>query len=74
MPPWFKQALRCDARARDGWRALAPSRQKEVVRYLARLKSKEAQQRNLAKAVHVLGGGSARFMARSWSGSAKRTK
>jgi hypothetical protein len=37
------------------------------VRYLVRLKSPEAQQRNVTKALHVLAGGKARFMARAWS-------
>ena len=68
IPTWFKQALRDDAAAQRGWGALTPSRQKEIVRYLASLKSPAAQQRNLVKVLHVLGGGRARFMARSWNG------
>jgi hypothetical protein len=67
LPGWFKRALQKDAQARSGWKALTPSRQKEIVRYLANLKSPEAQRRNLDKALHVLGGGKARFMARSWN-------
>jgi hypothetical protein len=66
MPPWFAAALRRNRTARRNWDALPPSRKKEVVRYLARLKSPEAQQRNLQKALDVLSGASARFMARSW--------
>jgi len=67
MPPWFGEALERDDRARRGWETLIPSRQKELVRYLARLKSPEAQARNLAQALHVLAGGKARFMARDWN-------
>ncbi len=66
MPPWFKRELLRNAAALRGWRQLPPSRQKEIVRYLARLKSPEAQQRNTRRALHVLAGGKARFMARSW--------
>jgi bacteriocin resistance YdeI/OmpD-like protein/uncharacterized protein DUF1905 len=66
-PRWFRTELRRNAAAQQGWKALPPSRQKEIVRYLARLKSPEAQQRNLQRALHVLAGGKARFMARAWS-------
>ena len=67
MPPWFAAALRRHRAARQGWEALPPSRQKEILRTFTRLKSSEAQQRNLGKALHVLGGGKARFMARDWN-------
>ena len=67
MPRGFSAALKRNATARRGWQALPPSRQKEILRYLVRLKSLEAQQRNVQKALHVLAGGKARFMARSWS-------
>jgi hypothetical protein len=46
---------------------LPPSRQKEILRYLAKLKSPQAQFRNKERALHVLAGGEARFMARSWN-------
>lgn len=68
IPRGFSAELRANPAARKGWKALPPSRQKEIVRYLARLKSPEAQQRNVRKALHVLAGGKARFMARAWSG------
>ena len=68
MPSWLAAALRQNRAARRGYAALPPSRQKELVRYLARLKSTAAQQRNLEKAIFVLAGGRARFMARSWNG------
>jgi hypothetical protein len=67
VPRWFSAELRRNPAAQKGWKALPPSRQKEIVRYLVRLKSPEAQQRNVTKALHVLAGGKARFMARAWS-------
>jgi hypothetical protein len=68
MPRWFSRALSRDVAAKKGWVALPPSRQKEILRYFARLKSDEARARNLEKALHVLAGGKARFMARAWNG------
>ncbi|WP_395022523.1 YdeI/OmpD-associated family protein [Dongia sp.] len=67
MPRWFSQALNRNPAAKQGWTALPPSRQKEILRYFARLKSEAARVRNLEKALHVLAGGKARFMARAWS-------
>ncbi|NZA25813.1 DUF1905 domain-containing protein [Luteimonas sp. SJ-92] len=66
MPPWFAEALAVDRAAGEAWEALVPSLQKEVLRYFARLKSPQAQARNLEKALHVLGGGEGRFLARGW--------
>ena len=68
MPPWFRAALRNNPTAKKNWEALTPSRQKEVVRYLSVLKSAEARERNLARALKALSGEPARYMARSWSG------
>jgi len=67
MPPIFAEALTRNPAAQDGWNRLPPSRRKEIVRYLARLKSPEARERNVEQAVHVLAGGIARFMGRSWN-------
>jgi hypothetical protein len=67
MLPWFGKALARNPAAKRGWKALTPSRQKEISRYFAALKSPQAQQRNVQKALHVLAGGKARFMARSWN-------
>jgi hypothetical protein len=67
MPRWFRQALAANPLAQKNWTALVPSRKKEVLRYLARLKSPEARARNLARAVQVLSGEPGRFMARSWT-------
>lgn len=67
IPSWFGDALQRTPAARRGWDGLPPSRQKEIVRYFGRLKSLEARQRNLQRALHVLAGGKARFMARAWN-------
>ena len=66
MPKWFRQALNGNADARKNWRALIPSRKKEIVRYLSRLVSADARRRNQARALHVLSGQDGRFMGRSW--------
>jgi hypothetical protein len=68
MPSWFGKELRRNPKARQGLERLPPSRQKEIIHYLARLKSAQAQQRNLQRALHVLAGGKARFMGRAWEG------
>jgi hypothetical protein len=67
MPPMFAEALQRVPSAQTGWEGLPPSRRKEILRYLARLKSPEAQKRNVEQAVYVLAGGEARWMARSWN-------
>jgi hypothetical protein len=66
MPKWFKEALAGNPRAKKNWAALVPSRKKEVLRYLSRLRSLDARNRNLARVLHVLSGRTGRFMARSW--------
>jgi hypothetical protein len=67
MPAWFGNELKRNPDALKGWGNLQPSRQKEILRYFAKLKSPQAQQRNARRALHVLTGGKARFMARSWN-------
>lgn len=67
MPDWFGGKLRRNHAAKAGWDRLPPSRQKEILRYFAGLKSAEAQARNAQKALLVLAGGQARFMARDWN-------
>ncbi len=66
MPRWFGDELKQNPAARRGWNRLPPSRQKEVIRYLVRLKSPQARQRNVLRALHVLAGGKSRFMGRAW--------
>jgi hypothetical protein len=67
MPAWFQTALAKNPTAKENWDALIPSRKKEVLRYFAALKSPEARERNLTRALQALSGGPTRFMARSWS-------
>ena len=66
MPRWFKAALDENPLAWRNWEKLIPSRKKEVLRYLAQLKSAEARQRNVARAMRALSGDESRFMARTW--------
>lgn len=67
MPRLFSAALGANPQAKANWNRLTPSRRKEILRYFASLKSDEARQRNLARAIAVLSGAPARFMGRSWS-------
>jgi hypothetical protein len=67
MPLWFSEALDQNRIARRAWSGLIPSRQKEILRYFSRLKTPEAQARNVRRAMQVLSGGKGRFMARSWN-------
>jgi hypothetical protein len=66
MPPWFQATLDRSPKAKAAWDFLIPSRKKEILRYFAALKSTTAQQRNLQRALRVLSGEPARFMARDW--------
>ena len=74
MPSRFGAELKRNRRARHSWDALSPSRQKEILRYFAALKSPEARQRNVARALHVLAGGKARFMGRDWNESGNQQR
>lgn len=56
MPPEFREALDRHADAAAVFEALSPSRQHEIVRYLARLKSEEVLQRNIVRAIAFLQG------------------
>lgn len=67
MPIWFEAALEQNQLAKQGWHKLIPSLQKEILRYMARLKSIEAQHRNTQLAIQVLSGEKGRFLARSWN-------
>jgi len=66
MPAWFRRPLRAHRQAWAAWQALIPSRKKEILRYLARLKSPDARKRNVARALKALTGQPVRYMARSW--------
>jgi uncharacterized protein YdeI (YjbR/CyaY-like superfamily) len=67
MPVWFTKALKKNAKARRAWGELIPSRQKEILRYFSNLKSPEAQNGNLRRAINVLSGSKERFMGRLWN-------
>jgi uncharacterized protein YdeI (YjbR/CyaY-like superfamily) len=68
LPSLFKKHLAENSKAKKAWDNLPPSRKKEILRYFASLKSEEALERNIQKAIHVLSGKEMRFMARAWSG------
>ncbi|MEI4509273.1 YdeI/OmpD-associated family protein [Sphingopyxis sp. CCNWLW253] len=67
MLPEFAARLDEDAGAKARWNGLQPSLKKEILRYLANLKSDAARQRNIDRAIGVLGGAKARFLARDWN-------
>jgi hypothetical protein len=67
MHSWFRVPLSKNAKASAAWNALTPSRRKEILRYLSGLKSNEARQRNLKRALSALSGRPGRYMARSWT-------
>jgi hypothetical protein len=71
IPLWFERRLARNPGARAGWERLPPSRQKELLRYFAALKTPEAQTRNARRAVQVLAGARGRFMARDWNSGRK---
>ncbi|MGZ3899464.1 MAG: DUF1905 domain-containing protein [Bacteroidia bacterium] len=67
MLPLFRSALSKSFSAKKTWIELPPSRKKEILRYLFNLKTKEAQERNVNKAIFVLSGNKSRFMAKTWN-------
>ncbi|WP_194953463.1 YdeI/OmpD-associated family protein [Sphingopyxis solisilvae] len=67
MLPDFVVRLDNNPTAKTRWDALAPSLQKEILRYLANLKSDVARRRNVERAIAVLGGAKERFLARDWN-------
>lgn len=67
MLPEFASRLDGNPLAKARWDGLSPSLKKEVLRYLANLKSDAARQRNVERAVGVLSGAKERFMARDWN-------
>ena len=66
MPAEFRRALSGALQAMENWKALTPSRQKEVLRYYMHLKSPAARARNLERVTQMLSGQAGRFMGRSW--------
>jgi hypothetical protein len=66
MPQWFQAALDRESIINDNWLRLSPSQRKDVVRYLGSLKSQDARERNLQRALRVLRGEPGRFLGRNW--------
>ena len=68
MPTQFRERLEASSVAARHWEELPPGRQKEVLRYLAGLKSDAALQRNIERAMRALSSDGERFMGRDWKG------
>jgi hypothetical protein len=68
IPEWFQKALDKDDVVGSAWMNLTPSRQKEVLRYFARLQSDEAKERNLGQILRALRGEEVHYMGRDWTG------
>jgi hypothetical protein len=67
MPETLAKGLARSKRAREAWGKLTPSLQKEILRYLAALKSESARSRNVTRAMRVLSGKQERFLGRDWN-------
>lgn len=65
-PAWFQRELDNDDVVAANWMNLTPSRQKEVLRYFARLQSDVAKERNRALIVRALRGEEIHYMGRDW--------
>jgi uncharacterized protein YdeI (YjbR/CyaY-like superfamily) len=61
--PKFLKALQSNKKAKENFENLSPSRQKEIVRYISFLKSEEALDRNITRAIGFLSG-KGRFVGR----------
>lgn len=61
--PKLQQALQAHKEAKQKFDALPPSRQKEIARYINNLKSEEAIERNIHRAIQFLSG-KGRFIGR----------
>lgn len=66
IPTEFQASISKNSTAKKAWDALTPSRQKEVLRYFANLKSPKALERNIARMIHILSGNDSHFMGRDW--------
>jgi hypothetical protein len=73
MPASLRRALGTRPKAKQAFSALTPSRQKEILRYLATLKSDAARERNVLKVVAMLGKPGGYFLGRARE-SAKRAR
>lgn len=51
MPVMLRKAMNSNAKAKAAWEALAPSRRREILKYLNFLKTQEALERNVQKVI-----------------------
>lgn len=63
IPPEFESALKKNKTAKTTFDQLSPSRQKEIVRYLASLKTTASLKKNILRALNFLEG-KERFVGR----------
>lgn len=70
MPAALRKGLAGSRAASIAWTDLPPSHKKEILRYIAALKSRDARRRNIDLALEVLGGSRRRFLGRDWNTSA----
>jgi hypothetical protein len=66
MPEELERELSADPAAEGSWVKLSPSRQKEILRYFAGLKSDSARYRNALRMISVLKGNKGHWMGRDW--------
>lgn len=66
MPVSFEKGVAKNRTAKKAWNALSPSRQKEILRYFANIKSDQVRERNIARMLHILSGNEDHFMGRDW--------
>jgi uncharacterized protein YdeI (YjbR/CyaY-like superfamily) len=71
IPQKFKQALAHSKKAQASFDQLPPYRQKEIIRYLAGLKTEETLTRNIQKTIDFLEGKKAEGIWLTYRGSAK---
>ena len=67
MPSALADGLAASETAMSGWTDLSPSLQKEILRYLATLKSEMAMQRNTERVLRMMSGAKEHFLARDWN-------
>lgn len=65
MPASLRAALRAEAKLSHAWKALTPSRRKEILRYLATLRSDAARERNVVKVLAMLKSPRGSFLGRA---------
>jgi hypothetical protein len=71
MPEKLQEAINQNHKAKRAFECLSPSRQKEIVRYIANLKSEEAVEKNINRAINFLSG-SESFAGIAPAGSASK--